>query len=84
VGQAFPPANPATLTRHLSFRASSRAPRYSASPAFLLTGLTDYTYGHSLGLILFSYVSLAPLLVESEFQLLAPKGRVISEPVRYH
>ena len=28
---------------------------------FLVTGLTDYTYGHSLGLILFIYVSLAPL-----------------------
>ena len=28
---------------------------------FLLAGLTDYSYGHSLGLILFSFVALAPL-----------------------
>jgi len=28
---------------------------------FLLAGLTDYTYGHSLGLILVSFVALAPL-----------------------
>ena len=51
---------------------------------FLLTGMTDYTYGHSLGLILFSYVSLAPLLVETDFQPLAPKGRDTAEPVRYY
>ena len=29
---------------------------------FLVTGLTDYTYGHSLGLIAFSFVALAPLI----------------------
>jgi O-antigen ligase len=28
---------------------------------FLITGMTDYTYGHSLGLILFSFVALCPL-----------------------
>jgi O-antigen ligase len=30
--------------------------------AFLLAGLTDYAYGHSVGLILFSFVSLSPLV----------------------
>jgi O-antigen ligase len=29
---------------------------------FLITGLTDYTYGHSLGLIALSFVALAPLI----------------------
>ena len=29
---------------------------------FLLTGMTDYTYGHALGLILSSFVVLSPLL----------------------
>ena len=29
---------------------------------FLITGLTDYTYGHALGLIVFSFVALAPLI----------------------
>jgi len=29
---------------------------------FVLAGLTDYTYGHALGLILFSFVTLAPLV----------------------
>jgi O-antigen ligase len=28
---------------------------------FLITGLTDYTYGHALGLIALSFVALAPL-----------------------
>jgi O-antigen ligase len=48
-------------------RASDRESRFLCSTAllgmagFLLAGLTDYTYGHSLGLILFSFVSLAPL-----------------------
>jgi O-antigen ligase len=29
---------------------------------FLAAGMTDYTYGHALGLILFSFVAIAPLL----------------------
>jgi O-antigen ligase len=29
---------------------------------FLITGLADYTYGHSLGLIALSFVALAPLI----------------------
>lgn len=29
---------------------------------FLMTGMTDYTYGHALGLILVSFVALCPLL----------------------
>lgn len=29
---------------------------------FLVAGMTDYTYGHSLGLILLSFVALSPLL----------------------
>ena len=32
---------------------------------FLITGMTDYTYGHSLGLILFSFVALSPLVGKS-------------------
>jgi O-antigen ligase len=31
---------------------------------FLIVGLTDYTYGHALGLILFSFVALSPLIPE--------------------
>jgi O-antigen ligase len=33
---------------------------------FLIAGLTDYTYGHSLGLIALSFVALAPLIGEAE------------------
>jgi len=29
---------------------------------FLVAGMTDYTYGHALGLILFSFVAVVPLL----------------------
>jgi len=32
--------------------------------AFLLAGFTDYAYGHSIGLILFSFVALSPLVPE--------------------
>ena len=48
-------------------RASDRETRFVCSAgllgltAFLLAGLTDYAYGHSLGLILFSFVALSPL-----------------------
>ncbi|MBZ5619366.1 MAG: O-antigen ligase family protein [Acidobacteriia bacterium] len=31
---------------------------------FLTVGMTDYTYGHSLGLILLSFAALSPLLVQ--------------------
>jgi O-antigen ligase len=33
---------------------------------FLITGMTDYTYGHALGLILFIFVALCPLLDPAE------------------
>jgi O-antigen ligase len=29
---------------------------------FLIAGMTDYTYGHALGLILFSFVAISPLI----------------------
>ena len=34
---------------------------------FLITGMTDYTYGHALGLILFSFVAIFPLLPVARF-----------------
>ena len=49
-------------------RAPDREARFLASAglmgviAFLLAGLTDYAYGHSVGLILLSFVSLSPLV----------------------
>jgi O-antigen ligase len=48
-------------------RTSDRETRFLCSAglmgivAFLLAGITDYAYGHSLGLILFSFVVLSPL-----------------------
>jgi O-antigen ligase len=34
---------------------------------FLIAGLTDYTYGHALGLILFSFVAIFPLTYVARF-----------------
>lgn len=61
----------AALLRDLAHecrRASCRDGRFLCRAAlmgtagFLITGMTDYTYGHSLGLILFSFVALSPLI----------------------
>ena len=34
---------------------------------FLIVGMTDYTYGHALGLILFSFVAVFPLAHAARF-----------------
>ena len=36
---------------------------------FLMIGMTDYTYGHSLGLILLAYTALSPLLQRTATQV---------------
>lgn len=36
---------------------------------FLIAGTTDYTYGHALGLILFSFVAVFPLVHVSRFSM---------------
>ncbi|HLY59157.1 MAG TPA: O-antigen ligase family protein [Terriglobia bacterium] len=38
---------------------------------FVMSGFFDYTYGHSLGLILLGFVVISPLLPESESALMA-------------
>ena len=39
-----------------------------ALAAFLITGMTDYTYGHSLGLILLAFAALTPLVPRTVLQ----------------
>jgi lipopolysaccharide/colanic/teichoic acid biosynthesis glycosyltransferase/O-antigen ligase len=39
---------------------------------FLAAGMFDYTYGHSLGLILLSFVAITPLAVNGECQVASP------------
>jgi exopolysaccharide production protein ExoY len=61
----------AVLFKHLRERLNSAVDRETrflcraallALTGFLAAGMFDYTYGHSLGLILVSFVSLAPLV----------------------
>jgi O-antigen ligase len=54
-------------------RAQNREARFFCRSAFLgiagflIAGMTDYTYGHALGLILFSFVSISPLTKVARF-----------------
>ena len=42
-------------------RATAVPRRIAGLAGFLIVGLMDYTYGHSLGLILLSFATLSPL-----------------------
>ena len=48
---------------------------------FLLAGMFDYTYGHSLGLILLSFVVLAPLAGEGRRNRFAARSLLLNERV---